>query len=73
MFKRFFRADNAVRKVTEGSGIGLFISKNIIEDHGGRIWFESEEGVGTTFYISLPMHKNTTEQGLNPEVYQDNN
>jgi signal transduction histidine kinase len=58
IFKRFFRADNAKRVETNGSGLGLFISKNIIEDHGGRIWFQSEEGKGTTFYITLPTEKN---------------
>jgi signal transduction histidine kinase len=40
---------------TEGSGLGLFITKNIIEAHGGKIWFDSEEGRGTTFYFTLPV------------------
>jgi len=42
---------------TEGAGLGLFISKNIIERHGGEIWFRSEEGQGTTFWIKLPVKK----------------
>ncbi|MDP3995743.1 MAG: ATP-binding protein [bacterium] len=54
VFTKFFRAANVMRMDTEGSGLGLFISKNIIEAHGGKIWFESKEGQGATFYISLP-------------------
>jgi PAS domain S-box-containing protein len=54
VFAKFFRADNAVRKETEGTGLGLFISKNVVESHGGNISFVSEEKKGTTFTISLP-------------------
>jgi PAS domain S-box-containing protein len=55
VFTKFFRAPNAMKMETEGSGLGLFITKNIIEAHGGEIWFESEEGKGTTFYFTLPV------------------
>jgi len=55
VFTKFFRASNAMKMETEGSGLGLFITKNIVEAHGGKIWFESEEGKGTTFYFTLPI------------------
>ena len=54
VFSKFFRGSNVVKIDTEGTGLGLFIAKNIIESHGGKIWFESEENKGTAFYITLP-------------------
>ncbi len=57
IFNKFFRADNAIKTKTDGSGLGLFIAKNIIERHGGEIGFESEENIGTTFYFTLPIAK----------------
>lgn len=54
IFDKFFRADNAVKLQTEGSGLGLFIAKNIIEKHGGSVWFESEESKGSAFYFRIP-------------------
>src|SRR3989344_3906400 len=44
IFNRFFRASNAVKAETDGSGLGLYIVKNIVERHGGENWFESAEG-----------------------------
>jgi signal transduction histidine kinase len=55
MFTKFFRASNASKLDRDGSGLGLFIAKNIIEAHRGKIWFESEEDQGSAFYISLPI------------------
>lgn len=53
IFDRFYRIDE-VSKHFSGLGIGLFISAEIIKQHGGSIWVESQEGKGSTFYFSLP-------------------
>jgi len=59
IFNKFFRGQNAVRLQTSGSGLGLFIAKEIVQHHNGRVWFESSENKGSTFYVQLPLSQST--------------
>ncbi len=55
LFGRFARADNARAYGLGGTGLGLYLCRELIERHRGRIWFESAEGQGSTFFIALPL------------------
>ena len=55
VFQPFQQLDGLVQRRYGGSGLGLSISKNFVEMHGGKMWFESELGIGTTFYFRLPI------------------
>ncbi|MDD5291035.1 MAG: ATP-binding protein [Patescibacteria group bacterium] len=55
IFTKFFRGANALSFQPEGNGLGLFVAKNIVEYHEGKIWFTSEVDKGTTFYVELPL------------------
>ncbi len=57
IFGKLFRADNATEKVTDGTGLGLYIVKGAVEKLGGKVWFESVENKGSTFYFTLPIKK----------------
>lgn len=58
LFQKFSRAKGVTKLHTDGSGLGLFIVKKIMEAHGGDVWAESEgEGKGSQFYISIPLQK----------------
>ncbi len=54
IFTKYFRSANAIKAETEGTGLGLFIAKNIVEAHGGKIRFVSEPGRATKFSFVLP-------------------
>ncbi len=57
VFEKFFRSDNASKYQTDGTGLGLYIAKNIVEQLDGKIWFQSIENVGSVFSFSLPIER----------------
>lgn len=58
LFQRFYRVENEDMKSTPGFGIGLYLASEIIQQHKGKIWVESEVGKGSAFYFSLPLPNN---------------
>lgn len=62
IFERFHRLDTRLSRTTAGVGLGLYITRSIVDAHGGRIWAESAgRGKGSTFYVDLPIDRPTLE------------
>lgn len=70
LFQKFYRVDNSSTRTIGGTGLGLFISRKIIELYNGRVWVESEVGKGSTFYINLPRITAEQAQKLQTEASQ---
>jgi signal transduction histidine kinase len=53
IFTKLFRADNIREKEPSGTGLGLYLLKSLVDKLGGKVWFESKEGLGSIFYVTL--------------------
>ena len=56
--QKYFRSNNSIKNKTDGTGLGLYIAKNIVEQSGGTFWFNSTENIGSEFYFTLPVAQN---------------
>jgi signal transduction histidine kinase len=71
LFEKFFRAKSPLGRHVVGSGLGLPISRTIVESHGGRIWAESQVGEGTTLFFALPLEGPSQELAEREEGYHE--
>ncbi len=67
IFEKFFRADNVAK--SDGTGLGLYIARQIAEASGGKLWFESTEGKGTTFFLTLPLLGSAPQKVIRPASF----
>jgi signal transduction histidine kinase len=67
LFSEFFRVENEINTNVKGTGLGLVLAKNIVEAHHGKIWVQSQVGVGTTFYFTMPSSQQAFEANLSFE------
>ncbi len=77
LFQRFRKIDQGVQRLYAGTGLGLVISRNLVEMHGGRIWFESAPQLGTKFFFTIPLVQGKLEkvdiaQLVTKSAYYDN-
>jgi PAS domain S-box-containing protein len=68
LFQKFYRVDNSATRTIGGTGLGLFISRKIVELYQGRIWVESELGKGSAFFINLPRLDNQKAQAIQSQT-----
>jgi signal transduction histidine kinase len=64
IFDRFYRVDSALSRKTQGTGLGLYLAKAIVEAHNGSIHVESKPGEGSTFYFTLPQQPNVNRSNV---------
>lgn len=63
VFQKFFRADNIKKVETDGTGLGLYLVNQVVAASGGKVWFESEQDKGTTFWFTLPINGSKPKEG----------
>ncbi len=64
IFEKLFRADNVKATDTDGTGLGLYIVKSILDQTGGKIWFKSKENKGSTFFVTIPLKGMKVKKGI---------